>query len=170
MTFQAKQKQDHWADNIFEDLPVTKLPGPPKIPSCDGPPSSSPIIPPDLHVLFRLQLNFNSLSISCLCSRLDPSATELLIRYTDEEGVAQYSQHELYCLCISRKKRGVKITRWSEQKQRPKQWCYLSWKTWEEIVLFHAIFLVLKANHPDTIKMAPEEYSMKKRETCWFQE
>jgi hypothetical protein len=79
-----------------------------------------------------------------------------------------YSLRGAHELCISREGSALQLKRWSRSEQCSKLWAVLSFLTWEEMVLFHCVFLALKARNTLTVSIHPSEYVLS-RERRLFQ-
>lgn len=90
--------------------------------------------------LFKQQFNRGLFSITCYCPMANPPNTRFLVRWQQEhDGEAQYSNFGINELCISRKKRGVLLTRFKvlaiesdgTLRGEIRDWCFVGFKCWK---------------------------------------
>lgn len=166
----------HWPEYIFgtaDDLPpLTRFSGTLKPSVCFGPPTSAASLPPSSTTLFHLPFHQSSLQLYCLSMPDSPASTRFLISYKDPiTNLSRYAQQDLHHLCLRRRKNGIDLARRSQSEGRNKAWLELRWKSWEQVVLFQAVFLALKANHPrvSTRDMDADDFEVRRREERLFQ-
>lgn len=172
----SDQRQIHWSEYIFgtaDDLPPsTRFPGAPKPSVCFGPSTSAASLPSSSTTLFHLPFHQSSLHLYCLSMPDSPASTRFFVSYKDPiTNLSRYSQQDLHHLCLRRRKRGIDLARRSQSEDRNKAWLELRWKSWEQVVLFQAVFLALKANHPriSTRNMDADDFEVRRREERLFQ-
>ncbi|KAI0484943.1 hypothetical protein GGR56DRAFT_680862 [Xylariaceae sp. FL0804] len=113
-------------------------------------------VPRDPKILVKRSFDNDRLSVMVFMKR-EEDAPYLMIRTKDnnESWVSVQGVHEL---CIDRPQScALEFTRWSRTEDRKKVWAFLSFLTWEELVLFHCIFVVLKFYSPAKVNVKPAE-------------
>ncbi|PHH92432.1 hypothetical protein CDD83_7388 [Cordyceps sp. RAO-2017] len=152
----------HWAEDIFS------LPLPSRTALRHQSPSKSLgphyawghlDIPTNSKILFRRSFDDDQISLTVYRSGRDKSPY-LLLRIFDS-GSLWFSVRGAHELCIEREDSCLQLKRWSHTEGRSKIWAVLSFLTWEELVLMHSTFVSLKARNGLTVRLKPDECSLR---------
>ncbi|KAH7374880.1 hypothetical protein B0T11DRAFT_3940 [Plectosphaerella cucumerina] len=112
-------------------------------------------IPKECKILFRRLFDDDRLSLMVYLNLVN-QVPYLLIR-TFHLGNFWFSLNGAHELRILREGNTLQLRRWSHSEQQSKPWASLSFKTWEEMVLFHCSFVSLKARNALTVRLNPDE-------------
>lgn len=155
------RERPHWADLVF-NLPLvsrTDMKGPERS-QAFGPfaPAGDINIPDAAKVLLRRSFDNDRLCLMIAINAMD-GAPYIVLRVYDA-GTEWFCYRGVHEVCIYRDENSLKLKRWSVTSQSSKIWAILSFITWEELVIFHCTFIVLKARNPLTVDMNPLEYKL----------
>ncbi|PFH61714.1 hypothetical protein XA68_16514 [Ophiocordyceps unilateralis] len=153
----------HWAEHIFS-LPLpsrTALHSPSHRSKSLGPHQAwgQLDIPAQSKILFRRSFDDDQISLTVYRNGRDKSPYLLLRIFV--QGVPWFAVRGAHELCIDREGSSLQLKRWSRNEARPKIWAGLYFATWEELVLMHSTFVSLKARNSLTVRLSPEECSLR---------
>ncbi|KAI8270821.1 hypothetical protein K4K58_006611 [Colletotrichum sp. SAR11_239] len=120
-------------------------------------------IPKETKMLFRRPFDDDRL---CLMMYLNlVNQTPYILLRTFHQGAPWFSLRGTHELVIHREhSNALHLNRWSQVDRMPKLWAGLSFKTWEELVLFHCTFVSLKTRNALTVDMNAREFKLKGEE------
>ncbi|KAI1840919.1 hypothetical protein JX265_004635 [Neoarthrinium moseri] len=165
-----EETNTHWAEKIFSRplLAKTKLPKSKR--PCEALSSLHRIgkmsMSPDIKILVKRTFDHGRLSVTFLLQTIH-DYPYVFIR-TDHEGQPMVSTYGAHELCIERRDSAtLQFTRWSESEQRTKLWASLVFTIWEEMILFHCIFLCLKARSILRENIRESEYKLQEEDALF---
>lgn len=161
----------HWAEQIFS-LPLSsRTQYKHRYPSRSyGPyfPLGSVHTPPGVRILFKRSFDNDQMSITVFMNPVNNAPYLQTRTLISNNLLPLYSLRGAHELCICREGSALQLRRWSRSEKCSKLWAVLSFQTWEEMVLFHCVFLALKARNTLTVSIHPSEYVLS-RERRLFQ-
>ncbi|TIC93649.1 hypothetical protein CH35J_009330 [Colletotrichum higginsianum] len=163
-TFLLPMIQDptvHWAEQIFSlPLPSRTALKHSKTSRAYGPFQAwgQFNIPKETKMLFRRPFDEDRLALMTLLNLV--SHTSHIFLRTYHLGVPWFSFHGTHELVIGREDSCLQLKRWSVSERASKIWASLSFKTWEELTLFHCTFVSLKARNTMTIDINASEFRL----------
>ncbi|CAK7268241.1 hypothetical protein SEPCBS119000_002960 [Sporothrix epigloea] len=131
----------HWVEGIFSRPPTARTRLKQIPPSkCYGP--WCDFNPNDVNVLFRRSFERGLIVLSAF---IDPTnRSSFLVIRSLETGAKRFSVRGIHDLCIERDGSSLVIKRSSPANRSGKLWAVLSFRSWEDLVLFHCTFVSLK--------------------------
>ncbi|TKW58660.1 hypothetical protein CTA1_9308 [Colletotrichum tanaceti] len=111
-----------------------------------------------LRQLLIMPFDEDRLALKTLLNPVDHTSYIFLRTY--HLGVPWFSFHGTHELVIGREDSCLQLKRWSVSERAPKIWASLSFKTWEELTLFHCTFVSLKARNTMTVDMNAREFKL----------
>lgn len=166
-----QERTIHWAEQIFSlPLPSHTYFNHRYHSRSYGPyfPSGSVYTPPGAKILFKRSFDNDQVSITAFINPVNNAPYFQTRTLSSNNLLPFYSLRGAHALCISRDGSALQLKRWSRSEKCSKLWAVLSFPTWEEMVLFYCVFLVLKARNILTVSLHPEEYLLS-RERRLFQ-
>lgn len=153
----------HWAEKVFDHPPNPQTGLRHRRDSrCFGPPMVEERlgIPQGSTVLFKQPFDKNKISVTLFLHAEGADVTRLLCRWMDPYFNPQYSSYGVHELCVRRKGSSLQFRRWSNNRAHSTLWMALFFRTYEKMVLFHAVFVALKSRCPLTINRHPDDFKL----------